>query len=43
VLSRYTGETGGLYLLYRAHRSLTAAIRTCIHHFVADLGRVVNT
>jgi DNA-binding transcriptional LysR family regulator len=43
VLASYSGETGGLYLLYRAHRSLTAAIRTCIDHFVADLGRVVNT
>ncbi len=38
VLPGYQGETGGLYLLYRAHRSLTAANRTCVEHFLADLG-----
>lgn len=37
VLPGYEGEKGGVYLLYRAHRSLTAAVRTCIDHFVAEL------
>ena len=41
VLAKYVGETGSLYLLYRAHRSLTVAIRTCIDHIVADLGASV--
>ncbi len=33
VLDGYEGEIGGVYLLYRAHRSLTAAVRTCIERF----------
>lgn len=37
VLDGYEGESGGVYLLYRAHRSLTAAVRTCIDHFLAEL------
>lgn len=37
VLDGYEGETGGVHLLYRAHRSLTAAVRTCIDHFLAEL------
>lgn len=37
VLDSYEGETGGVYLLYRAHRSLTAAVRTCVEHFLAEL------
>jgi DNA-binding transcriptional LysR family regulator len=37
VLDRYEGEVGGVSLLYRAHRSLTAAVRSCIEHFVEAL------
>lgn len=37
VLEGWEGEAGGIHLLYRAHRSLTAAVRTCIDHFLADL------
>jgi DNA-binding transcriptional LysR family regulator len=37
VLEGYEGESGGVHLLYRAHRSLTAAVRTCIDHFLAEL------
>lgn len=37
VLERYEGESGRLSLLYRAHRSLTAAVRTCIDYLVAEL------
>lgn len=37
VLESCEGETGRLSLLYRAHRSLTAAIRTCIEYLVAEL------
>jgi DNA-binding transcriptional LysR family regulator len=37
VLGRYQGQTGGVSLLYRANRSLTAAMRTCIEHLVAAL------
>jgi DNA-binding transcriptional LysR family regulator len=37
VLESHQGELGGVSLLYRAHRSLTAAVRTCIDHFVAEL------
>lgn len=37
VLDGYEGESGGVYLYYRAHRSLTAAVRTCIEHCVAQL------
>jgi DNA-binding transcriptional LysR family regulator len=37
VLEGYEGESGGVYLLYRAHRSLAAAVRTCIDHFLAEL------
>lgn len=35
VLEGYEGEAGGVYLLYRAGRSLTAAVRTCVDHFLA--------
>lgn len=38
VLASYQAEASSLYLLYRAHRSLTAAIRTCIEHLLEDLG-----
>lgn len=37
VLDGYAEESGGVVLLYRAHRSLTAAVRTCIEHLVAAL------
>jgi DNA-binding transcriptional LysR family regulator len=37
VLDGCEGESGGVSLLYRAHRSLTAAVRTCIDHFLAEL------
>ncbi len=37
VLDSCEGEKGGVYLLYRAHRSLTAAVRTCIDHFLVEL------
>lgn len=37
VLEKYEGEAGGIHLLYRAHRSQTAAVRTCIEHFLAEL------
>jgi DNA-binding transcriptional LysR family regulator len=37
VLDGYEGEAGGVFLLYRAHRSLTAAVRTCIDHFLTEL------
>jgi DNA-binding transcriptional LysR family regulator len=37
VLEGWEGEAGGIHLLYRAHRSLTAAVRTCIDHFLAEL------
>ena len=37
VLDGWEGEAGGVQLLYRAHRSLTAAVRTCIDHLLAEL------
>jgi DNA-binding transcriptional LysR family regulator len=37
VLDSHEGESGGVHLLYRAHRALTAAVRTCIEHFVTEL------
>jgi DNA-binding transcriptional LysR family regulator len=37
VLDGYEGETGGVSLLYRARRALTAAVRTCIDHLLAEL------
>lgn len=37
VLDRHEGEPGGVHLLYRSHRSLTAAVRTCIDYFLAEL------
>ena len=37
VLGGYEGESGGVYLLYRAQRSMTAAVRTCIDHFLTEL------
>jgi DNA-binding transcriptional LysR family regulator len=37
VLPRLAGESGGLWLLYPAHRSLTAAVRSCVDHLLARL------
>jgi DNA-binding transcriptional LysR family regulator len=37
VLDGWEGESGGVSLLYRAHRSLTVAVRSCIQHFLAEL------
>jgi len=37
VLDGWEGDTGGVYLLYRNHRSLTAAVRSCIDHLLAEL------
>lgn len=37
VLPRHEGRAGGLSLLYRAHRSLTAAVRSCVDHFVSTM------
>lgn len=37
VLEGWEGEAAGVYLLYRAHRSLTAAVRTCIDHLLEEL------
>lgn len=34
VLPRHEGQAGGISLLYRAHRSLTAAVRACVDHLV---------
>lgn len=37
TLDGWEGEASGIYVLYRAHRVLTAAVRTCIDHFLAEL------
>jgi DNA-binding transcriptional LysR family regulator len=37
VLEGWEGEASGVHLLYRAHRSLTAAVRTCVDHLLAEL------
>jgi DNA-binding transcriptional LysR family regulator len=37
VLEGYEGESGRLSLLYRAHRPLPAAVRTCIDYLMAAL------
>lgn len=37
VLDGWEGEAGGISLLYRAHRSLTAAVRTCVDHLLVEL------
>jgi DNA-binding transcriptional LysR family regulator len=37
VLPDVSGESGGLWLLYPARRSLTAAVRSCIKHLLASL------
>jgi DNA-binding transcriptional LysR family regulator len=37
VLPGFEGESGGVSMLYRAHRSLTAVVRTCVDHFLSEL------
>jgi DNA-binding transcriptional LysR family regulator len=37
VLPGIEGARGGLWLLYRANRSLTAAVRACIEHLLDGL------
>lgn len=39
VLDGWEGDASGVHLLYRAHRSLTAAVRTCVDHMLAELPR----
>ncbi|AGP32399.1 LysR family transcriptional regulator [Sorangium cellulosum] len=37
VLDGYEAEAGGVSLVYRAHRALTAAVRTCVDHLLGEL------
>lgn len=37
VLDGWEGEAGGVHLLYRAHRSLSVAVRRCIEHLLTEL------
>ncbi|WP_437733269.1 LysR family transcriptional regulator [Sorangium sp. So ce1335] len=37
VLDGHEAEAGGVSLLYRAHRALTAAVRTCVDHLLGEL------
>ena len=37
VLPSWEGEPGGVNIVYRANRSRTAAVRTCIEHLLAAL------
>jgi len=37
VLPKMSGARGGMWLLYPAHRSLTAAVRACVDHLLARL------
>lgn len=37
VLPGLQGQGGGVHLLYRAHRSLTAAVRACVTHLLERL------
>lgn len=37
VLEGWEGDAAGVSLLYRARRSLTAAVRTCVDHLLAEL------
>lgn len=39
VLPSVEGETGGVYLVYRAQRAFTAAVRTCLDHLMRDMLR----
>jgi DNA-binding transcriptional LysR family regulator len=40
VLPSVTGERGGLWVLYPARRSLTAAVRSCVEHLLVSLPAV---
>lgn len=37
VLPAWEGEGGGVHLMYRAHRSISSAVRRCVDHFLAEL------
>lgn len=37
VLPRLSGESIGLWLVHRAHRSVTAAVRACVDHLLGEL------
>jgi DNA-binding transcriptional LysR family regulator len=37
VLPRLSGESVGLWLVYPAHRSVTAAVRACVEHLLGEL------
>lgn len=37
VLDGWEGEPSGIYLLYRSHRALTAAVRVCVEQLLSDL------
>lgn len=37
TLDGWEGEASGIYVLYRAHRALTAAVRACVDHLLAEL------
>jgi DNA-binding transcriptional LysR family regulator len=37
VLPQVSGESIGMWLVYRAHRSVTAAVRACVDHLLEEL------
>lgn len=39
VLPEYSGPPGGMWLLYPARRTVTAAVRSCVDHLLATLPR----
>jgi DNA-binding transcriptional LysR family regulator len=41
VLPNVSGEAGGVWVVYPARRSLTAAVRSCVEHLVATLPTTV--
>jgi DNA-binding transcriptional LysR family regulator len=41
VLPQVSGESIGLWLVYRAHRSVTAAVRACVEHLLGELANEV--
>jgi DNA-binding transcriptional LysR family regulator len=42
VLPSVSGERGGLWVLYPARRSLTAAVRSCVEHLLVSLAAAVH-
>jgi DNA-binding transcriptional LysR family regulator len=42
VLPQLSGESIGLWLVYRAHRSVTAAVRACVEHLLRELANEVR-